>query len=240
MFYNFWGSLNTLLIFVSLYGIFLQLRKIQLRKLPLRKSPGHASKTITAVLSIKQFLVSFLAYISFYIYGYSIAPFNHFMVWPRLIAASLILFILYEIWHDRKSLHSRHSILFALFVYLLAWLGFILSLNVESLSINDQGKVISTTLIVLITLFLAFGYYGQIKLILQNGCTGAVELKMSQTILMMDISTIGFACSMGLSNGWPLILLASVSAITKLIIMYLFLWVKTSKTAQQRRLLSNH
>lgn len=58
---------------------------------------------------------------------------------------------------------------------------------------------------------------------------------MSQFILMMDISTIAFAFAMGLSNGWPLLLLATVSGITKLIIMWLFRWEKISTLAEARR-----
>jgi hypothetical protein len=34
---------------------------------------------------------------------------------------------------------------------------------------------------------------------------------------------------MGLENGWPLIVLAITSAMTKLVIMYLFKWVKITK-----------
>lgn len=57
---------------------------------------------------------------------------------------------------------------------------------------------------------------------------------MSQFILMMDITTIGFALTMGFAQGWPLIVLASVSAITKLIIMYLFHWAGVSPVAKTR------
>ena len=105
----------------------------------------------------------------------------------------------------------------------------------QELRLEDHSKVISASLIVVITLFLAYGYYAQIKLILLNGRTGAIELKMSQTILMMDISTIAFALTMGIETGWPLIFLATVSGSTKLIIMYLFRWVRLSDTAKQRR-----
>jgi len=58
---------------------------------------------------------------------------------------------------------------------------------------------------------------------------------MSQFILMMDISTIAFALSMGLKKGWPLLVLAVTSGITKVIIMFLFKWVKTSPTPKKRR-----
>lgn len=102
-------------------------------------------------------------------------------------------------------------------------------------TIIDQGKYISTTIIVLVTILIAQGYYHQIKLIINSGSTGAVDLKMSQFIFMMDISTIAFALSMGLNIGWPLLVLAITSGITKVIIMFLFKWVKISPTAKKRR-----
>ena len=100
---------------------------------------------------------------------------------------------------------------------------------------SDEKRVISQSLIVAVTVLLAQGYAHQIRLIWRSGKTGAVSLKMSQFILAMDISTIFFACVMGLKTGWPLLLLACVSATTKLIIMWLFRWEKTSPAAQVKR-----
>ncbi|NQY38124.1 MAG: hypothetical protein HRT37_24890 [Alteromonadaceae bacterium] len=231
MSYQIFGTLNTLFIFVSLYGVLLQLKKIWLRK------SQHSSKSgVTDVLSTKQFFVSFLAYLSFFIYGYSIEPFNNFIVWPRLIASILVLLILFEIWQDRRDKQSSGTLLATGIIFTLSVFGLFVSLTYQELRLEDHSKIISASLIVVITLFLAYGYYAQIKLIWLNGKTGAIELKMSQTILMMDISTIAFALTMGTETGWPLILLATVSGSTKLIIMYLFRWVRLSNTAEQRRI----
>ena len=71
-----------------------------------------------------------------------------------------------------------------------------------------------------------------------GGRTGAVSLRMSQLILLMDISTIvfafafAFAFAMGLRLGWPLLLLAVVSGSTKLIILWLFRWERRSAAAK--------
>ncbi|WP_417688548.1 hypothetical protein [Pseudidiomarina sp.] len=86
-----------------------------------------------------------------------------------------------------------------------------------------------------IGVMIAQGYYHQIKLIYNSGSTGAVNIRMSQFILLMDVSTIAFALTMGFADGWPLLVLAITSAITKLVIMYLFRWVRKSPLAQQRR-----
>lgn len=222
-FYNIIGGINTVFIFVSLYGVFSQLQLIWSRK------AKNESNGATDLLSNNQFTVSYLAYLSFFIYGYSITPFNHFIVWPRLIAAALVALILYEIWLDRRTKFALSSLVFVVLSLIIAVLGLFFGS-----SFVDQGKVISTMLILIISLLIAQGYYHQIRLIIKTGRTGAVDLKMSQFILMMDISTIVFALSMGLDTGWPLLVLAVTSAITKIIIMYLFKWVRTSSLALER------
>lgn len=222
MWYNILGTINTLFIFVSLYGVYLQLHKLWLRK-------ANGKTQVTDVLSQNQFTMSFLAYFSFFVYGYSIDIFNHYIVWPRLIASLLVMLILIEMWKDRKSTASVASLVLICVCLTLGIIG--LALN-ESFA--DHSKQVSTILIMIITLLLAQGYMHQIKLIISSGKTGAIDIRMSQFILMMDITTIGFAMTMGFAQGWPLIVLATVSAITKLIIMYLFHWVRVSPVAKIR------
>lgn len=223
--YNIFGTINTIFIIVSLYGVFSQLKTIWARK-----QQTDSNGRPTALLSLNQFTVSYFAYLSFFIYGYSIEPFNHYIVWPRLLASVLVSFILLEIWLDRKSTASLISVGFALLLLVVATMGLCIGET-----ITDEGKSISTSIIVLVSALIAQGYYHQIKLIINSGSTGAVDLKMSQFIFLMDISTIAFAISMGLVLGWPLLVLAITSAITKIVIMYLFRWVKVSPTAMQRR-----
>lgn len=226
MWYNFFGLINTVFIFVSLFGVYLQLNKLWLRK-----ESGQGK--VTDILSQNQFTMSFMAYFSFFIYGYSLERFNHYIVWPRLIASMLVFLILFEMYRDRKSMTSIVSLSVAVLITIAGIWGLILN---ETLS--TYVNHMSTILIVVITLLLAQGYIHQIKLIINSGNTGAIDIRMSQFILMMDISTIAFALTMGLAQGWPLILLALVSATTKLVIMYLFRWVELSPVAQQRRLMS--
>ncbi len=227
-YYDFFGGLNTLCIFLSLIGVYAQLRTVLERK----NCQQRLEESVTAQLSLNQFSVSFLAYFSFFVYGYSIAPFNHYIVWPRLIAALLVAMILYQIWHDRKNKASHLVLVIAVSLLLLGGVGLLFGERYI-----DQGRLVSTSLILLISLLLAQGYYHQIRLIVRSGVTGAVNLKMSQFIFAMDLSTIAFALSMGLANGWPLMVLAVTSGLTKVIMMYLFYWVKHSPLAKQRALI---
>ncbi|WP_019026938.1 hypothetical protein [Colwellia piezophila] len=224
MWYDLFGTINTIFIFVSLYGVFLQLNKVWLRK-------RNRETKVTQMLSQNQFTMSFLAYFSFFIYGYSIDPFNHYMVWPRLFASVLVTLILFEMWQDRKSKPSLFCILFVGLSFVVGVVGLVFN---DTLS--GQSQDFQTILIVTVSALLAQGYAHQIKLIIESGKTGAIDIRMSQFILMMDISTIAFAISMGVRDGWPLIVLAFVSGMTKLVIMYLFRWVRISPKAEYRRL----
>jgi len=222
------GGLNSVLIIASLWGIWSQVKKVWHRR-------QEGKDSATAILSLNQFSVSYLAYWSFFVYGYSIKPFNHFIVWPRLIAAVLVMLLLYEIWRDRRSVSARIVFSFASLMLLLGLIGLGLTILTGPLLV-DQGRVISQVLIVTITILLAQAYAHQIRLILASGSTGAVSIRMSQFIFVMDLSSIFLGLMLGFKDGWPLLLLASVSAVTKLVMMYLFYWVRVSEVAIARRL----
>jgi hypothetical protein len=224
------GGLNSVLIIASLWGIWSQVKKVWHRK-----QEGLGEGRATAILSLNQFSVSYLAYWSFFVYGYSIKPFNHFIVWPRLIAATLVMLLLYEIWRDRRSRAAKTVFVCANVMLLLGLFGLGLTLFTGQQFV-DQGRVISQVLIVSITILLAQAYAHQIRLIIESGSTGAVSIRMSQFIFVMDISSIFLGVMLGLKDGWPLLLLASVSAVTKLVMMYLFYWVRVSVAAGERRL----
>jgi hypothetical protein len=98
-----------------------------------------------------------------------------------------------------------------------------------------SGRLLSEVLIVIVTVILAQGYLHQVVLIRKTGLTGAVALRMHQFFLLKDISTLVFALTMGMAAGWPLLLLSTVSAITKLITIWHFRWVRLSPIARERR-----
>ncbi|WP_448548778.1 hypothetical protein [Thalassotalea fusca] len=203
---------------------------MQYRTILQHKKHQQSANSPTAILSMNQFFISFLAYFSFFIYGYSVEPFNHFIVWPRLIAALVVTLVIIEIWRDKRCKLSYAMLLTTLLIIVLGGAG---ALMTES--VRDDSKAISTAMILIISALIAQGYMHQFLLIIRSGQTGAINLKMSQFIFAMDLSTIAFAVSMGLSLGWPLLVLAITSAITKLVMMYLFYWVKHSEHAAMTR-----
>lgn len=220
MMYQITGSLNAAMMMLGLLGLWLQLKMIWQRK---------ADPTIdssTDLLSINQFFAAFLAYWSFFIHGYAMAPLNHFIIWPRLLAALLVIVILFEIFRDRSNRRSLATFILCSLALLAGITGLLIDRSL--LALDPQASAI---MIVAVTLFLGQGYYHQIRVILKNGETGAIALRMNQFIALKDLSTITFALTMKLENSWPLILLASVSGSTKLVIMYLFRWVRLGKTS---------
>ena len=223
MLFNLAGSINSLFVLISLYGVFLQLQSIWSRK-------KNRIARSTELLSLNQFSVSYFAYFSFFVYGFSVQPFNHYMVWPRLLACILVLLILLEIQIDRAQLKTK-------FIVSLASISLVLGLVGLSLGerVVDEGNLISTGIILAVSVALAQGYWHQIMLIIRWGKTGAIDIRMSQYILAMDCSTVFLAYTMGFDKSWPMVVLAFVSGVTKLIIMYLFRWVRLSPVAAVRR-----
>jgi hypothetical protein len=223
VFYQAAGALNTLCVLLGLLGIWLQIRKIRERK---HAGVAHP----TDILSLNNFATTFCASWSFFVYGYSIEPFNPVLVWPRLASFLLTLVVLYQIQHDRRTTASR--VVFITAVVLAA--GGLAGLFFGGV-ISDDARRLSQTLIVAITVLLVQANFHQIALIWRSGKTGAVSLRMNQFFLTMDASGILFGLAMGVASGWPLILLSAASGIPKIIIMWLFRWERVSPLASDRR-----
>lgn len=228
MAYHVTGIISSLIFLLSIGGLWVQLRFIWDRRQAF--TAGTSGDRPAAILSLNQFVSSYLAFFSFFLYGACLQRFNHYLVWPRLVATILTLTVLYEIMLDRREWQSvsSFSICFALLIVASA----LLIVNPHA---AQSGKLISQGLIVVVTVLLAQGYTHQVAVIRRNGQTGAVSLRMHQFFLVKDLSTIVFAVTMGTANGWPLLLLSTVSAITKLITMWHFRWVRLSPLALERR-----
>ncbi|MBC7786642.1 MAG: hypothetical protein H7Z18_04115 [Methylophilaceae bacterium] len=128
---------------------------------------------------------------------------------------------------DRKNLFSNIVFYAAIFMSIAGIVVCLFGDNSQNIA-----RYISEGLVILATLMLAQGYTHQILIIRRYGKTGAASLKFNQLVLVTAICTVIFGCRIGLKNGWPLILLASVSAILKLTTLWHFRWVKLSKKAE--------
>ncbi len=226
--YHLTGAISTFFFLLSIAGYITQIRLIWSRKLT---CPDEAP---TAVLSLNQFSVSYLAFFSFFVYGYCLERFNHYLVWPRLVACCLALTVVFEIARDR-----RNAAAVCTFVALCASLIGGLSLLALGSGVTIQGRGLSQGLIVLVAVLLAQGYGHQIARIRRAGQTGAVSWWMHFLTLVKDLSTLAFAIAMGFSAGWPLMLMCTVSISTKIVILWHFAWAKRSPLALSRRQAQN-
>ena len=229
MTYHVTGLISAVIFLLTVSGLWAQLRFVWRRKGQHRRNRLSAERP-TAVLSLNQFLSSFLAFFSFFVYGACLQPFNHYLVWSRLAATLLTLALLYEIMVDRRDWLSM--LVFAGCAILMVVTPTVLLLKPE---VAAWGRRISQGLILAVTIVLAQGYSHQIVLIRQSGQTGAVSLRLHQFFLLKDASTIAFALAMGLRSGWPLLLLSSVSGLTKLATIWHFRWARCSPVAEERR-----
>lgn len=227
MSYHLTGIMSSAIFLLTISGLWAQLRFVWQRRVAYRT--GESTDRPTEILSVNQFVSSYLAFVSFFLYGACLVPLNHYLIWPRLVASLLTLAVLGEIVRDRRGPAAVSA--FSLCALLL--LGGPLALLIPEAT--TWGRVVSQGLIVAATVVLAQGYLHQVFVIRRTGRTGGVSARMHWFFLWKDLSTIAFALTMSAASGWPITLLSTVSAITKVITLWHFRWVRLSPVAHVRR-----
>ncbi|MBM80786.1 MAG: hypothetical protein CMJ78_09350 [Planctomycetaceae bacterium] len=235
MTYHITAIISVFFFLLCLVGFVEQLRELLRRKRKLRglseadrlAVPEHERPT--GILSLNQFFASFLAFYSFLVYGLCSDPMEHYLVWTRLIATCLLLWILFEIHSDRRALLSLLAFLGGIVLMLVAaWLGF----SGQRLT---SARWVSAGLAIFATAVFVQGLTHQILWFRRTGHTGAVSLRMHQLTTAKDVSTLGFALAMGIADGWPLMVVAGSGIAVKSVLMWHFRWVRLSPQAATRR-----
>ncbi len=221
--YHLSGIISTVFFLLSLVGLIAQLQLILKRKTT-GVSVGESPSTS---ISLNQLSSSYFSYWVFFIYGFVLERFNHYLVWPRLMACLILVVVVFEVWKDRKD-RASGLILAALLLSLI--LG--LNILIWGLETARQLKQYSQWMIVFVTLILAQGYAHQILKIVKEKRTGGVSLLTHQLTFLKDIATITFGWVMGVDNGWPLILMCGVSATTKIGVFLAFWRVRGGDSAK--------
>ena len=229
MSYNIAGVISSSFVFLSLIGIFFQLRLIWDRKKQAKKGELDDG-TPTSILSLNRFFTSFSAFFSMFLYGLTLEPFDHYLVWPRIMALFLVLYVLFEVLQDRRS--KRSFILFFSAVILMV-MSLVLGFTSYRTSIHTIG-VPQIFIIVALVLYVQ-GAIHQIYIVRNSGRTGALSLKMHQLFFMKDLSSLSYGITMGSAQGWPVILFYTASLIMQSITIWHFRWAKVSPLAKDRR-----
>ena len=222
--YHLTGAVSTFFYLLTLAGLGGQIGIVRQRRRAWAAGALSGDRP-TAILSLNQFTMSFLAFFSYFVYGFCLERFNHYLVWPRLVAIALVLIILFEIARDRRGWTI------AVFVSCLAATLAGVALLLSGAEIGVGGRLVSQILVAVVALLLIQGYLSQVLLIRRSGRTGAVSRRMHQMFLGRDIATISFALAMGLKTGWPLLLMNGISAGTKVVVLYHFRWARLRSAA---------
>lgn len=226
--YHLSGAIAAAAFLLTALGEIFQLRKVWNRRQDL--AAGRlANELPTTVLSLNQVLSVFLACYAFVLYAFSLTPINFYLGLPRFAAAILAIMLLREFARDRPGYRVR--VLLGAAIALLAGAPLVHWLRPWI----DLGTVAAQGVVVAATVMLAQGYTHQILLIRSSGRTGAVSMRFHQCVLASGLSTVAFGLVIGLQQGWPLVLLASVSAVLKVATLWHFRWVRVSPLAAARR-----
>ena len=141
-----------------------------------------------------------------------------------------MLFILYEIWHDRRQRLPALVVITGVTLMLAA-----AGLLIAGPTITTEGRWVSALLALFAAAVFAQGLMHQIMRVRQTGRTGAISLRMHQLTTCKDASTIAFALTMPPGIGWPLMVVGVTGVATKSVLMWHFRWVDRSPLAAARR-----
>ena len=185
---------------------------------------------VTAVISTEYFFASFVAIFSTLLYGGALERFNHYLVWPRALAVSMILYILLELSFDRRRAK----------VYLLTAAPWLLALSGAYLLLFERQFVISyqevfKSSVVLMALILFFGNLSQVQELRAGKGTGAVSVALHLMYFLKDLSLTLFGIVLGAKQGWPIIIAGGLDASLKAVILYYYFRARQVDKPQEQQ-----
>ncbi|TAF77151.1 MAG: hypothetical protein EAZ52_01035 [Alphaproteobacteria bacterium] len=212
------GLLSSVLFVLCLGGLTDQIKRIFKER---RAGNTHA----TVALSLNQFLSSFFSFYGFFLYSFLLEEIDLFLFFTRFGACVLTAFIIYMIALERSKQTFYNSILGLLFSVVVASAAYYYRLDFAPVM-----KGVTQLMLVGLTCLLLQGGVHQITLIRQKASVGVLSFPMTLLFCLKDIANILFGIVIGIENGWPLILMGSVSGAVKATILYHFYWVKHRAT----------
>lgn len=160
-------------------------------------------------LSLNQFGSSYFAFFSLFLFGISVEPFNHYLVWTRFGALLLTLVIIMKIWQQRRGPVTTMVTSMATLVFLAG----IASMFFRPFpAIAQLG---TATLMLGVTVILFQGTLHQLLVLKRRQKVGSLSATLFKNILIKDVSTLLFGLTMPLSQSWPLLVLNGTSVIMR-------------------------
>lgn len=211
--YHVTGTIQAGLFLLTIASLSIQLRLVLERSA--RKKAGVHAEDATALLSIRFFSGSFLTFLAFLAVGASTAPFAHYLVWTRLPACLLSLYLIHLIAAERRDrlgalfVGGGMCALIAIFACVCAAPALLIKYNPHL----QVGALIAGGVLVTTQLH-------QLKLIRKAKEPGALSISARSLTLCKDISTIAFALALGLRQSGALLVVAAANALVTAMVVF--------------------
>jgi hypothetical protein len=143
--YHILGFASAALFLLTWLGLWSQIKAMTRFQVPVSSESDDANHS----LSLNQFGSSYFAFFSIFLFGISVEPFNHYLVWTRFGALILTLIIIWKIWQHRRTTISGYVAAVAL----LALIGGTLSIAFRPFPTLAQLGANTLMLVVTVILF---------------------------------------------------------------------------------------
>lgn len=201
MSYHIMGLISAALFLLTWLGLYSQIRAMSHYQ--------HLCSDANNSLSLNQFGSSYFAFFSIFLFGISVDPFNHYLVWTRCGALILTLIIIYKIWSQRRTkLTAAVTVLAGL--SLLA--GFVSMYFRPFPALAQFG---TNSLMLVVTVILFQGTLHQWVVLRRRQKVGSLSFTLFKNILIKDVSTLMFGLTMPISQSWPLLILNGTSVVMR-------------------------
>lgn len=201
MLYHIMGLASSALFLLTWFGLWSQIKSMNKYQYLCRDANNS--------LSLNQFGSSYFAFFSLFLFGISVEPFNHYLVWTRFGALLLTLVIIMKIWQQRRGPVTTMVTSMATLVFLAG----IASMFFRPFpAIAQLG---TATLMLGVTVILFQGTLHQLLVLKRRQKVGSLSATLFKNILIKDVSTLLFGLTMPLSQSWPLLVLNGTSVIMR-------------------------
>jgi len=199
--YHVMGLVSSALFLLTWFGLWSQIKSMNKYQYLCRDANNS--------LSLNQFGSSYFAFFSLFLFGISVEPFNHYLVWTRFGALLLTLVIIMKIWQQRRGPVTTMVTSMATLVFLAG----IASMFFRPFPAIAQ--IGTATLMLGVTVILFQGTLHQLLVLKRRQKVGSLSATLFKNILIKDVSTLLFGLTMPLSQSWPLLVLNGTSVIMR-------------------------
>ena len=222
MLYHVLGFVSAALFLLTWLGLWSQIQAMSRYQNAITRS---SSLDANQSLSLNQFGSSYFAFFSIYLFGISVEPFNHYLVWTRFGALILTLVIIWKIWQHRRTKVSGWVTAVALLAFVAG------TISIAFRPFPGVAQLGANTLMLVVTVVLFQGSLHQWLVLQRRKKVGSLSFALFRNILIKDVSTLLFGLTMPLSQSWPLLILNGTSVIMRGSIL---LKMHTLKRQEQR------